>query len=214
MDYLQFKELYHHGIKGQKWGIRRYQNSDGTLTEEGLNRYTEDISKMSYEDKRRSYKQDKKDHDNFGIPKHYELSDKNKKKISDLESKIGDLDKRITDEARKCGIEKGDKITEDKFSAYLRYDDGWSEIIDARNSGHDVSNLERAMTDRDSIDEEIFKIKNTDTWNKLSQAYGKKVMDEVDKEEAKNKKTATAIIATVGSVALLGIFAYGLKGKK
>lgn len=31
--------LYHHGIKGQKWGIRRYQNPDGTLTEEGKRRY-------------------------------------------------------------------------------------------------------------------------------------------------------------------------------
>jgi len=32
-------ELYHHGTKGQKWGIRRYQNPDGTLTEAGKERY-------------------------------------------------------------------------------------------------------------------------------------------------------------------------------
>lgn len=38
-DYLKTKELYHHGTKGQKWGIRRYQNLDGSLTEEGKRRY-------------------------------------------------------------------------------------------------------------------------------------------------------------------------------
>ena len=31
--------ISHHGIKGQKWGIRRYQNSDGTLNEAGKKRY-------------------------------------------------------------------------------------------------------------------------------------------------------------------------------
>lgn len=31
--------LAHHGIKGQKWGVRRYQNSDGSLTAEGRKRY-------------------------------------------------------------------------------------------------------------------------------------------------------------------------------
>ena len=31
--------LYHYGTLGQKWGIRRYQNPDGTLTEAGKRRY-------------------------------------------------------------------------------------------------------------------------------------------------------------------------------
>ena len=35
-------ELYHSGVKGMKWGIRRYQNADGTLTEEGRARYGAD----------------------------------------------------------------------------------------------------------------------------------------------------------------------------
>lgn len=51
-------ELYHHGIKGQKWGVRRYQNKDGTLTKAGKERltyrnniirndpYTDDVNKI------------------------------------------------------------------------------------------------------------------------------------------------------------------------
>ena len=36
-------ELYHHGIKGQRWGIRRYQNEDGSLTNSGKKRYGADL---------------------------------------------------------------------------------------------------------------------------------------------------------------------------
>ena len=37
-------ELYHHGIKGQKWGVRRYQNADGSLTDAGKKRYDRDVA--------------------------------------------------------------------------------------------------------------------------------------------------------------------------
>lgn len=39
--------LSHHGIKGQKWGIRRYQNADGTWTTAGKKRYGDDTSEKS-----------------------------------------------------------------------------------------------------------------------------------------------------------------------
>lgn len=36
--------LYHHGILGQRWGVRRFQNKDGSLTPAGKKRYADPVS--------------------------------------------------------------------------------------------------------------------------------------------------------------------------
>lgn len=47
MDYVICNgELYHHGTKGMKWGVRRYQNKDGSLTPAGKRRYNKELQKL------------------------------------------------------------------------------------------------------------------------------------------------------------------------
>jgi hypothetical protein len=61
--------LQHHGVKGQKWGVRRYQNADGSLTPAGKRRQRSEIK----QDERRLYKES---YDRF--TKEYNLEGKRK----------------------------------------------------------------------------------------------------------------------------------------
>ena len=72
MDYVVYNgQLYHHGIKGMKWGVRRFQKKDGDLTPAGKKRYA---AKEAYKQVKKEYNKayweaDSKRHQAFSLSK-------------------------------------------------------------------------------------------------------------------------------------------------
>lgn len=53
MEYFVYKdenELTHWGVRGMRWGVRRFQNKDGSLTKAGQKRYNEELAKVRKEE--------------------------------------------------------------------------------------------------------------------------------------------------------------------
>ena len=108
-------ELYHYGIKGQKWGLRRYQNYDGSYTQAGLQRYNH--SKNIYEKRKANYESIKRDSTKSKYEKQLAKAQvKEAKRQMNKDYKHLALDKKA-DEG-KILYKQGMRITNNKSQAY------------------------------------------------------------------------------------------------
>ena len=102
--------LAHHGIKGQKWGIRRYQNEDGSLTAEGKKRYDYKEAKKEYKELTKKKTLRKEVGSGIGM--------KSLKKYGDYRKKIEKSELNVLD--KKAALAKERKGEKGEFKAYRK----------------------------------------------------------------------------------------------
>ena len=118
-------ELMHHGVKGQKWGVRRYQNADGTLTAAGRQRVRQaEYSKQKVIETAFSVGQKINPRE---IPYKIKrltnkLTDEDKSLISDAERRVKETGVLPTDQKTMEAIEKAG-IEKHKSAVYDNLDD-------------------------------------------------------------------------------------------
>lgn len=200
MDYLKVKALYHDGIKGMKWGVRRYQNYDGTLTEEGKARYNKG-SKPKGENEAVYNPKDGKYYytDDKGNQREY------KTHVSQLsDSELIDLNRRIKQE---------NELYKETSSAYeYKGPKADQAFRDASKLANDISNaLPRGngktirkdyskLSDQE-LRERIQRLQLEDSYGKLS---GDTKYVKSGSEKAREMlQTAGAILAVASSAAIL-----------
>lgn len=207
MDYLKIKELYHDGIKGMKWGIRRYQNYDGTLTEEGKRRY----NKGAVEVEKELQKEGKEFKAYKGKDGNYYYKDKNGEEqlfkvhsdqLSDTE--LVDLNRRVKQE---------NELHKETSNAYeYKGPKADQALREASRLANDISNAlpkgtgKTIKKDYSNISDQelrarIQRLQLEDSYGKLS---GDTIYVKSGSEKAREiLQTAGAILAVASSAAIL-----------
>ena len=156
-------ELYHWGILGMKWGVRRYQNPDGTLTEEGRRHYgrkeSKKFAKAKTYDERAKIANESKVVKNV-IEKSGEYADLNER-YKELKSLGDSLTSMQADEFRDQMHNTRDTLTEElkkylgeNASAFLMRTKAESEMVDKMWNLYDQSKIKEAKQANEFLQKE------------------------------------------------------------
>ena len=114
--------LAHHGILGMKWGVRRYQTNDGTLTAAGKVRYGRKMTakrkaaaKKAAQTKKKNAETKRADAEKAGQPR--DVSTMSDQEIRDFLSRR-DLEKRYLTEITPKTVEKGESAVQKYLSKF------------------------------------------------------------------------------------------------
>lgn len=180
-------ELAHYGILGMHWGIRRYQNPDGTLTDIGKKR----LAKHRAKEEKRAVKAAKKrekyimNPDSKYIRKHFEKFNIDEIKQAyermDWKKKIEDIDK----DRKKIGKEKIDTM--------IKYGDSLNNIVSFLNSDAGKGIRQKLGLSTNTIFDFAAKEKRSSDIQKKEEDYQDWYRKEVAKRKLNNKYQNSAM---------------------
>lgn len=153
--------LAHHGVKGQKWGIRRFQNEDGTLTSEGKSRYSDQsMSRLAQLANHAVYQ-------NTNMRKHGHAAEK---------VRVEKAEKDLLNSKEYKNLQKNVMKDKDVLAAYKKYsdaDDARMEYLDKRHiftsDKRFRKNMEKYNSNEKAADDEL----KSAIANKIHESTGK-----------------------------------------
>lgn len=193
-------ELYHHGIQGQKWGIRRYQNEDGSLTDAGMRRYyghprkiQRDLNKLEQE-----YAYAKGDE--YRNQASYDRGNKKALKIYNKLTGKNDLFDGATEDMTRRFEESG-----------LRNNKRWKKLVEKQNRA--IEGMDAAVKRQQEIESETYKLMSKALEQKYSIISSPKMRDTV---KHGNSWVGGALGGAIGGAIIgaldVGLSAYELGG--
>lgn len=161
-------ELYHYGVLGMKWGVRRYQNKDGSLTKAGQKRYNKEMAKVREKNKALNN------------------SIKTKAKLEKLDSKKKELKEK--EKSFKNGKSASDMVKKDETSTK-------SKKISDMSDDELRTTLNRMQMEKNAMDLQrqisSLNAQNVSTGRKIANTVMKDVVAPALKDAGKNLLTKT-----------------------